>query len=154
MCPGNSGRATSEEGRLVVNGMSYSGRKAFWANSAIIVEVKPEDFGSTDPMAGVDFQDAIECKAFELGGGDFRAPGQRVVDFLERRESTELPRTSFPQGVTPTNLWTVFPEPIAEGLAEAIDFNRQIAGFSGEDGVLIAPETRTTAPIRFLRQND
>lgn len=153
MCPGGTVvGATSEEGRLVVNGMSYSGRKAFWANSAIIVEVKPEDFGSRDPMAGVDFQDEIERKAFDLGGGDFRAPGQRVVDFLARRPSTDLPRTSFPQGVTPSNLWTLFPEPIAEGLAEAIRFfNRQISGFSGEDGVLIAPETRTTAPIRFLR---
>ena len=156
MCPGGTVvGATSEDGRLVVNGMSYSGRKAFWANSAIIVEVKPEDFGSSDPLAGVLFQDEIERAAFELGGGDFSAPGQRVVDFLERRPSTDLPRTSFPQGVTPSNLWALFPEPIAEGLAEAIRFfNRQISGFSGNDGVLIAPETRTTAPIRFLRTSN
>lgn len=144
--------ATSQEGRVVVNGMSYSGRKAYWANSAVIVEVTKEDFGSDDPLAGVEFQDQIEQKAFELGGGEFNAPAQRVTDFLQERPSEDLPRTSFTQGVTPSNLWELFPRPIAEGLKEAIlFFDRKINGFAGEQGVLIAPETRTTAPLRFLR---
>ena len=153
MCPGGTiVGATSQEGRVVVNGMSYSGRRGFWANSAIIVEVTKEDFGSDDPMAGVEFQDTIERKAFELGGGEFAAPGQRVQDFLQKVPSVELPRTSYTQGVTPSNLWELFPEAIAEGLAEAIRFfNRKISGFAGAEGVLIAPETRTTAPLRFLR---
>jgi uncharacterized protein len=153
MCPGGTVvGATSEEGRIVVNGMSYSGRKAFWANSAIIVEVTKEDFGSDDPMAGVYFQDRLERKAFELGGGDFNAPAQRVVDFLQEVPSIDLPRTSYTQGVTPSNLWDLFPRPIAEGLREAIQFfDRKIKGFAGAEGVLIAPETRTTAPLCFLR---
>ena len=156
MCPGGTVvGASNEPGRVVVNGMSYSGRRAWWANSAIIVEVTPEDFPGTDPLAGVRFQDAIERAAFELGGGDFRAPGQRVTDFLAGRPSDDLPRTSYPQGCTPTNLHDLLPEPICTGLADAVRFfNRKIAGFAGEDGVLIAPETRTTAPLRFLRGED
>ncbi len=153
MCPGGTVvGATSQEGRVVVNGMSYSGRKAFWANSAIIVEVTKEDFGSDDPLAGVEFQDRLEKKAFEMGGGEFNAPAQRVSDFLNEQPSVDLPRTSYTQGVTPSNLWELFPRNIAEGLKEAIlFFDRKIAGFAGDKGVLIAPETRTTAPLRFLR---
>lgn len=153
MCPGGTVvGATSQEGRVVVNGMSYSGRKAFWANSAIIVEVTKEDFGSDDPLAGVEFQDRLERKAFEMGGGEFNAPAQRVSDFLQEQPSVDLPRTSYTQGVTPSNLWDLFPRNISEGLKEAIlFFDRKIAGFAGDQGVLIAPETRTTAPLRFLR---
>ena len=156
MCPGGTVvGATGQDGRVVVNGMSYSGRKAWWANSAIIVEIAPEDFGDSDPLAGVRFQDAIEKKAFEMGGGNFSAPGQKVVDFLAKKPSLELPRSSFPQGVVPSNLWDLFPEPVAEGLAEAIRFfDTKIPGFAGAEGILIAPETRTTAPLRFLRTED
>ena len=119
-----------------------------------VVEVTREDFGSTDPMAGVEFQDRLERKAFEMGGGEFNAPAQRVSDFLREEPSTELPRTSYTQGVTPSNLWELFPRPIAEGLREAIlFFDRKIEGFAGDKGVLIAPETRTTAPLRFLRDD-
>ena len=153
MCPGGTVvGATSQDGRVVINGMSYSGRRAWWANSAIIVEVKPTDFPGTDPMAGVRFQDAIEVAAFQMGGGDFRAPAQRVSDFLARRPSTEIPRNSYPQGCTPASLHDLLPAPIASGLTEAIRFfDRRIPGFAGPEGLLIAPETRTTAPLRFLR---
>ena len=156
MCPGGTVvGASNEDGRVVVNGMSYSGRRAWWANSAIIVEVSPEDFPGTDPLAGVRFQDNIERAAFEMGGGDFRAPAQRVVDFLAGRPSDDLPRSSYPQGCTPAALHELFPAPISAGLAGAIRFfERRIKGFSGPDGVLIAPETRTTAPLRFLRGDD
>ena len=137
---------------MVVNGMSYSGRKAFWANSAIIVDVHRTDFDGEDPWAGIRFQDAIEKKAFEAGGGDFRAPAQRVQDFLMRKPSADLPRSSFPNGVVSHNLWELFPQFICEGMAEAIRFfDKKIRGFAGENGLLIAPETRTSAPLRFLR---
>lgn len=156
MCPGGTVvGATSAPGRVVVNGMSYSNRRAFWANSAVIVEVEPSDFPGTDPMAGVRFQDAIEQAAFEMGGRDFRAPAQRVADFLDGRPSTDVPRNSYPQGCTPGDLRSILPEPIANGLAEAIRFfDRKIPGFAGPEGLLIAPETRTTAPLRFLRGDD
>jgi uncharacterized protein len=156
MCPGGTiVGASNQPERVVVNGMSYSGRKAFWANSAIIVEVHPSDYDGTDPMAGVRFQDRIEAKAFAMGGGGFKAPAQRVQDYLDGKASASLPRTSFPQGVTPSNLWELFPAPIAEGLEEALRFfGKKLDGFAGKDGVLIAPETRTTAPLRFLRTED
>ena len=153
MCPGGTVvGATNDENRIVVNGMSYSGRKAWWANSAIIVELGLEDYEQQDPFAGVRIQDKIEEKAFQMGGGDFRAPAQRVTDFLNKTESLDLPRTSYPQGITPANLWNLFPKTISEGIAQALlHFDKKIPGFAGEEGILIAPETRTTAPLRFTR---
>jgi len=132
--------------------MSYSGRRAFWANSAIIVDVKVEDYDGSDVWAGVRFQDKIEKAAFAAGEGSFAAPAQRVHDFLHKRTSKDLPRCSFPNGVVSYDLWKIFPDSISTGIAEALRyFDKQIPGFAGEDGVLIAPETRTSAPLRFLR---
>ena len=156
MCPGGTiVGATNHPGRVVVNGMSYSKRQAFWANSAVVTEVFPSDYEGTDPLAGTRFQDAIEQKAFEVGGGDFRAPAQRVVDLLAGRASTELPRTSYPLGVLPTDLRAVLPQPILDGMVAAIrHFHRKVPGFAGGDAILIAPETRTTAPLRILRDDN
>lgn len=156
MCPGGTVvSATNHPGRVVVNGMSYSKRQAFWANSAVIVQVRPEDYPGTDPLAGARFQDAIEARAYALGGGAFKAPGQLVADLLAGRGSTELPRTSYTRGVTPTDLREVLPDALIGGLVAAIrHFDERIAGFAGPDGVLIAPETRTTAPLRFLREEN
>jgi uncharacterized FAD-dependent dehydrogenase len=153
MCPGGTVvGATNHPERVVVNGMSYSKRRAFWANSAVIVEVALEDYPGVDPLAGVRYQDEIERRAFIAGGGGFRAPAQRVADFLADRTSTELPRTSYTLGVTSADLRDVLPAPLVEGMKAALrHFDRQIVGFAGEEGVLIAPETRTTAPLRFLR---
>ncbi len=156
MCPGGTVvGATNHPGRVVVNGMSYSKRLAWWANSAVIVEVGPDDYPGTDPLAGVRYQDAIEAAAFAAGGGAFQAPSQRVEDFLADRETAELPRTSYTLGTTPADLRAVLPAPLVAGLKAALlHFDRRIDGFAGPDGVLIAPETRTTAPLRFLRGDD
>ena len=156
MCPGGTVvSATNHPGRVVVNGMSYSGRRAFFANSAVIVEVLPEDYPGTDALAGTRFQDAIEAAAFQLGGGGFKAPAQRVEDLLARRGSKEIGRTTYTLGVTPSDLREVLPGPIIDGMVAAIrHFDERIRGFSGGDAVLIAPETRTTAPLRFLRGPD
>lgn len=156
MCPGGTVvAATNHVARVVVNGMSYSGRRAFFANSAVIVEVRPEDYPGTDPLAGMRYQDTIEARAFSLAGQDYSAPAQRVADLLARRESVELPRTSYTLGVRPVDLREVLPAPIVEGMVAAIrHFDRQIPGFAGEEGVLVAPETRTTAPLRFSRGDD
>ena len=144
--------ATNHPGRVVVNGMSYSKRAAWWANSAVIVEVQPGDYPGADPLAGARYQDEIERRAFAVGGGAFKAPGQRVVDLLNGRASDELPRSSYTLGLTPADLRDVLPAPLITGLIAAIrHFDRQIPGFAGPEGVLIAPETRTTAPLRFLR---
>ena len=156
MCPGGTVvSATNHPGRVVVNGMSFSKRQAFWANSAIIVAVKPEDYPGIDPLAGMRFQDRIEELAWEAGGGEYKAPAQRVADFLHDRLSTDLPRNSYTRGLTSADLRTVFPAPLVEGMKAAIHhFNKRIPGFSGDQGILIAPETRTTAPLRFLRDEN
>jgi uncharacterized FAD-dependent dehydrogenase len=153
MCPGGTVVAASNHpGRTVVNGMSYSKRLAFWANSAVIVEVKAADYPGADALAGMRYQDAIEVAAFTAAGGGFQAPAQRVEDFLAGRESRDLPDTSYTNGVVPADLRAVLPPPIVEGMKAALrHFDRQIGGFAGPAGVLIAPETRTTAPLRFLR---
>ncbi|MCP4803716.1 MAG: FAD-binding protein [Proteobacteria bacterium] len=152
MCPGGMVvPATNHPEHVVVNGMSFSARRAFWANSAIIVHVDPTEFPGRDPLAGLRYQASIERKAFALGG-DYRAPAQRVQDLLARRASADVPRTSYPQGVIPADLRDVLPEGIIGGLVRAIrQFDRELPGFAGPEAVLIAPETRTTAPLRFLR---
>ncbi|MCB9796270.1 MAG: FAD-binding protein [Alphaproteobacteria bacterium] len=153
MCPGGTiVAATNEPERVVVNGMSYSKRLAPLANSAVIVEVRPEDYPGADPLAGARYQDAIEARAYEVGGGAFRAPAQRVVDLLAGRASADLPKVSYPMGATPADLREVLPEPLIEGMIAALrHFDRRLPGFAGPEAVLVAPETRTTAPLRFLR---
>jgi uncharacterized FAD-dependent dehydrogenase len=153
MCPGGMIVPAAEmDGRVVVNGMSFAARRAFWANSAVIVEVPPSAYGATDPMAGFRWQDAIERRAFEMGGHTGAAPAQLVPDFLVGRISASLPRTSYPLGVVPGDLRELLGPFVTEGLERALHaFERTIPGFAGPDGVLIAPETRTTSPVRFLR---
>jgi hypothetical protein len=118
----------------------------------VVTEVRPEDYDGADPLAGARYQDEIEQRAFAVGGGDFKAPGQRVIDLLAGRASTELPRTSYTLGVTPADLREVLPPTILDGMVAAIQhFHRKLPGFAGADAILIAPETRTTAPIRVMR---
>jgi uncharacterized FAD-dependent dehydrogenase len=153
MCPGGVVvPASNHPERVVVNGMSFAARRAFWANSAVIVEVDAKEYGAGDPMAGFRWQDAIEARAYQLGGGEYRAPAQRVVDLLAGKVSAELPRKSYPHGITPTDLREVLPAAVVQGMVDALRvFDREVPGFAGEEAVLIAPETRTTSPIRFLR---
>jgi uncharacterized protein len=153
MCPGGTVvPASNHAARVVVNGMSYSKRQAPLANSAVIVAVEVSDYDGSDALAGVRFQDAIEAKAFAAGGEDFKAPAQRVEDFLCDRKSESLPKTSYTLGTEPADLREVLPPFVIEGMKAAIrHFERGVPGFSGPDGVIIAPETRTTAPLRFLR---
>ena len=155
MCPGGTVvPATNHADRVVVNGMSYSRRQAFYANSAVIVSVDVEDYDGDDPLAGVRFQDEIEQRAFAVGGGDFVAPAQRVEDFLNGRPSTDLPKNSYILGTKAVDLRDVLPQFIVEGMKAAIrHFDGRVKGFAGPDGVIIAPETRTTAPLRFLRDD-
>ncbi len=158
MCPG--GRvinASSEEGRLVVNGMSLYRRDGTNANSALLVGVGPGDFKSDRPLAGVAFQRLWEEKAFALGGGGFRAPVQRVEDFLARIPSSGDAASfaiapSCSPGVTPADLGLCLPDYAVDALVEAIPaFDRKIAGFAMPDALLTGVETRSSSPVRILR---
>lgn len=155
MCPGGMVvPAMHQPGTVVVNGMSFAARRAIWANSAVIVQVLPSDYPGGDPLAGFRFQAEIERRAYEASGG-YAAPAQRVPDFLQGVASSDLPKASYPMGIRPVPLTQVLPAPIIEGMKAAIlRFEQDIPGFAGAEGVLIAPESRTTAPLRFLRGDD
>ncbi len=153
MCPGGLVIPASERaGHVVVNGMSSSQRGSRWSNAAVVAPVDVRDFGASDALAGFRYRDDIERRAWALGGGDFAAPAQRVVDLLAGRASRDLPRTSHPLGVTPCHLGELLPPPVLAALVAAIRaFDRELSGFAGPEAVLIAPETRTASPVRFLR---
>ncbi len=157
MCPGGTVvAATSEEGQVVTNGMSQYSRNERNANAGLVVGVTPKDFPG-GPLAGIEFQRHWERQAFKLGGGDYRAPGQRVGDFLARRRSKEFAgvQPSYTPGVTPADLSTALPDYAVAALREAIPaFDRQLKGFAMEDALLTAVETRTSSPIRITRGED
>ena len=158
MCPGGTVvAATSEPGRVVTNGMSQYSRNERNANSAIVVGISPEVDYPGHPLAGIDFQRALESKAFEVGGGTYNAPGQLIGDFLSNRASTELGSVvpSYKPGITLCNLADVLPAFAIEAIREAIpEFEKQIKGFSLQDAILTGVETRTSSPIRIKRRDD
>ena len=146
--------ATSEEGQVVTNGMSQYSRAERNANSGIVVELRPGVDYPDDPLAGMAFQRKWERKAFEARGGDYRAPAQRVGDFLAGRPSTTLGDVvpSYKPGVTPTDLSKCLPDFVVEALREALPkFDRKIRGFAMEDAVMTGVETRTSSPLRIPR---
>ncbi len=155
MCPGGVVvAAASEPGGVVTNGMSPFLRDEVNANSAILVDVLPEDFASEDPLAGFAFQRKWEERAFALGGGAYRAPAQCAADFLAGQSSRSLGQTlpSYLPGVTPADLRECLPPFVAEGLKAAlIRFDRQIGGFAGPEALLTGVETRSSCPVRISR---
>ena len=157
MCPGGTVvAATSEEGRVVTNGMSQYSRNERNANSGIVVGITPEDFPG-DVLAGVEFQRKWEARAFELGGKNYNAPAQRVGDFLAGRPSTQLGEVvpSYTPGVTPTDLASALPDFAIAAIREALPaFGKQITGFDMDDAVLTGVETRTSSPVRIKRGDD
>ncbi len=156
VCPGGSViGASSQMNCLVTNGMSDFRRHSPWANSALVVNVEARDFGGEGPLSGMDFQRRFEEKAFEMGGGSFRAPAQRLLDFLQDQSSRTLRKTSFLPGVSVARLDDCLPPFVAESLREAIPhFNRKLPGFSSAEAMLIGVETRTSAPVRILRKEN
>lgn len=155
MCPGGTVvAAASEEGCVVVNGMSEYARNGENSNSALLVGIEPENFGSDHPLAGIELQRKIEKTAFELGGGDYSAPCQTIGDFLNNIPSAKLSfvKPTCATGVVPSDIRKVLPEKVCETMAQAIvKMDRSLNGFALPDGVLTAPETRSSAPVRILR---
>ncbi len=154
MCPGGTVvAAASEPGRVVTNGMSQYSRNERNANAGIVVGVTPTDYPG-GPLAGVAFQRHWEARAFEAGGGDYRAPAQRLGDFLAGRPSTALGsvQPSYTPGVRPTDLGACAPDYVVEAIREALPaFDKQLKGFAMHDAVLTAVETRTSSPLRIKR---
>lgn len=157
MCPGGwVVAAASEAGGVVTNGMSRFARNGSNANSAFLVSVFPEDFGGDDPLAGVRFQRQWEQAAFELGGRTFRAPAQLMGDFLQGVASSAAGGVSptYPRGVEYTDLAQCLPEFAVSSLREAAAvFDRRMRGFATRDAMLTGVETRSSSPVRVLRDD-
>ncbi len=157
MCPGGTVvAATSEDGRVVTNGMSQYSRNERNANAGIVVGVTPEDYPG-HPLAGIAFQQQWESRAYELGGRTYDAPVQLVGDFVAGRASTALGSVepSYKPGVKLTDLATALPDYAVVAMREALpEFDKIIPGFFMEDAVLTAVETRTSSPIRIKRRDD
>ncbi|MFT4190561.1 MAG: NAD(P)/FAD-dependent oxidoreductase [Comamonas sp.] len=173
MCPGGTVvAATSEPGRVVTNGMSQYSRAERNANAGIVVGIDPADYptdyglledvppeadGRPHPLAGIEMQRRLETRAYELGGGDYRAPGQLVGDFVAGRDSTGFGsvQPSYKPGVRLGSLHPALPDYAIAALREAFPaFGRKLKGFDMPDAVLTGVETRTSSPIRITRGED
>jgi len=152
MCPGGIVIAgASEAGGVVTNGMSGQQRNSPFANSALVVNVTPHDFEGADPLAGVRFQRHWEHQAFLAGGGDYRAPAQNLLAFM-RMPGKGTASSTYRPGLVETELEAVLPPYIITTLREGIsDFNRRLRGFVTAEATLIGIESRTSAPLRVLR---
>ncbi len=155
MCPGGYVMpAASEDGGVVVNGMSNFARDGVNANSALIAQVARADFESEHPLAGVEFQRKLERAAFRVGGGTYAAPVQRIGDFLEGRVSTRFGDVTptYAAGTAFADLRDVLPMSVTNALKSAVlDMDRRLTGFAHPDGILTAVESRTSSPIRMER---
>lgn len=162
MCPGGYVvNASSQAGRLAINGMSDHARSSGVANSAIVCNVEPSDFPSDDILSGVDFQEVIERDAFSAGNGAI--PTQRMGDFLKRKETETFASASEEKPMEPmtkggyryTDLTAVLPDFIGQAIREALpEFERKLPGFTRPDAIVCAIESRTSSPVRILRDPD
>lgn len=155
MCPGGVVMpSSSDEKTIVTNGMSYFARNGKNANSAVLVNVVPSDFNDDSPLAGIAFQKDLEEKAFELGGSNYYAPIQRFEDFLLNKKSSKIGMVepTYKPGVTLSNLNQIMPDFVSSTLKEGIQyFDTKLKGFAHPDSILTGLETRSSSPVRILR---
>lgn len=158
MCPGGTVvAATSEQERVVTNGMSQYSRNERNANAGIVVGINPNEDFPGNPLGGIEFQEQLESRAYELGGKDYCAPSQLVGDFIRGKASTTLGEVepSYKPGVLLGDLAPSLPEYAITAIREALPaFGKQIRGFDRPDAVLTGVETRTSSPVRITRDND
>ena len=158
MCPGGVVMASSsEENTIVTNGMSYFLRNGKNANSAVLVNVVPEDFKDSSPLSGMYFQKDLEEKAFYLGGANYFAPVQRLEDFINNKKSEFIGSItpSYLPGFTLSNLNDILPDFVSNTLKEGFNyFDTKLKGFANPDSILTGVETRSSSPVRILRNED
>lgn len=159
MCPGGViVPAMSGPGQSVVNGMSASARASQWSNSGMVVEIHPgdikgfEQYGSLEMM---ELQESLERSFFEASGQTINAPAQRMLDFVEGKDSSDLPRSSYPAGIHPERLDMLLPQEISSRLQEGfVTFNRKCKGFLTNEALLVGLESRTSSPVRIPRDKE
>lgn len=154
MCPGGVViGGSSESGMVVTNGMSNLGRDSGLANSALVVNVRPDDFDGSDPLAGVRFQQQWERRAFEAGGSAYRAPAQNLLAFIAKGRGSCT--SSYRPGTVEADLTALLPTYVTQTLREGIgQFGQRLRGFVTAEATLTGVETRTSAPLRILRGAD
>jgi hypothetical protein len=154
MCPGGEVlNASSSYGLMACNGMSLSTRAGRFSNAAVVVPVRPEDLNSKDPLAGIEFQKNIEKETFIAGGSNWQAPSQRLVDFLKEKETVTLPENSYRMGTTPAGIDSFLPSFITGSLRKALrSWSERFPILLSDEAVLIGSETRTSSPVRIMRQ--
>lgn len=156
MCPGGEVvNASSGQGLLAVNGMSYAARASEFSNAALVATCHPEDYKAEGPLAGFAFQEDIERAAFKAGGGNWAVPAQNLKDFLDGRVSGELIKNSCRLGTAAADLRAILPEFVTTELLTAFEgFGKAYPAFISERAVLLAPETRTSCPVKVLRDEN
>ncbi|MCK4659301.1 MAG: FAD-dependent oxidoreductase [Phycisphaerae bacterium] len=155
MCPGGTILPTNESPTCIsVNGASRSGRGGLFANAGLIITVEPAA-ASTNVLAGVEYLERLERQAFVLGGGDYRAPAMRAVDFLANRRSGGRYEGSYPFGVTWCDAAELLPCEVVQALETGLQIlDKRMPGFGGGEAVMLAPETRASCPLRILRHSE
>ncbi|MGB5155875.1 NAD(P)/FAD-dependent oxidoreductase [Desulfobacterium sp. N47] len=155
MCPGGEViNASSGQGMLVVNGMSYSQRSSAFSNAALAVTCHTDDYKSSDPLAGIKFQKEIETKAFNAGGPGWKAPAQNLMDFLGEKSFGSLNNNSYRMGTVYADMKEIFPEfVVKELLAAFTKWKEEYPLFISDHAILIGAETRTSSPVR-IKRND
>ncbi|MEO0038489.1 MAG: hypothetical protein RIQ59_1700 [Bacteroidota bacterium] len=159
MCPGGViAPCATSPGEVVTNGWSPSKRDQRTANSGIVVELKLEDFkpfAKFGALAGMEFQKAIEQKAWQLAGGTQKVPAQRMVDFTQNKISADIPKTSYVPGTTSVEMGEVFPGFLSQIMREGFkEFGKSMRGYLTNEAILHAPESRTSSPVRIPRDNE
>ncbi|PKL82837.1 MAG: FAD-binding protein [Ignavibacteriae bacterium HGW-Ignavibacteriae-3] len=159
MCPGGIIiPASTEPGELVLNGMSVSRRDSQFANSGLVVSVDEKDwnnYNSHGVFAGLEFQKEVEKSAFEAGGKTQRAPAQRITDFVNKKISSSLPKSSYIPGTISSPIHEILPKKISGGLRSSLlIFEKKMRGYLTEEAQILAAETRTSSPVRIPRDNE
>jgi uncharacterized FAD-dependent dehydrogenase len=155
MCPGGVViGSSSENGGVVVNGMSNLKRDSGLANSALVATVKTSDFCGSSPLAGIEFQRNLEKSAFRAAGSSYKAPAQGLMEFMKLKGGKDF-KSSYLPGVVHSTLEELVPDYIAKSIRDGISaFDRKMRGFISAEATLIGVESRTSAPLRILRGED
>jgi len=157
MCPGGYVIPTPpEDGRLAVNGMSFSARSSRWSNAAVVAAVTAQDWAAEteSPLGAIEFQRRLEERCYEEGTGGYRAPAQRIGDFLAGKLSAGLPESSYRPGLVSADVTGLLPAVIAEAVKDGLRrADEKLGGYVTNEGIVVAPETLTSSPVRFLRDH-
>jgi uncharacterized FAD-dependent dehydrogenase len=156
MCPGGEVVASSsEDGSIVTNGMSNFARNKENANSAVLVNVRPEDYESNDPLAGIYFQEKYEKLAYELGGGNFNAPAESVASFINNKNIKSNINHTYKPNITICKIEKCLPKFVSESLKLGlVELNKKLKNFAKDENLLIAIESRSSCPLTIVRDEN